>query len=1188
MQHLILSPRNTISQKPLGTKWQDIQSIFRILVKSGQMSRASNVFKEFKKKHANYVTMSMYEDIIFGFVRQFEETEEVRNLQNAYLYYKDANKLLKDPPTPKLQATIARGLLQSNNQDHIQYINNLFKKQKLEHDNFHPTPHSSISALEQIMSDSIIKNAPHQTILKFNSILKNHNVELKNSEIDLQFSEKIKSFPRFEKKTSIIKEMPTLGVRLLKDSLDKFEENIDPSFGPDIVNMFDLQYRLEEQAYNMNFEMIEKKKDVLNNIRGMSDYSISNNFKVHSELKKIAYNWVSNLEAELHKFKNSHASTWENDFEDVSAIVSGLNLDHNLKTPNKEHNIYPILSLFKPKQVAVTSVFELIKSLQTGMWEKGFDNEVPNSVDEVSQKAHVFAKTSNLCRDIGTQLIKQYNAEMLRSLKNSSKREEGNNEIFHTLKDYDSKIKSNPRYLTQVIKKLHEKYEVPLNVNPTILKNDSQYSEVLLDLDKRHIILLGAFIVKNLIKVSKLSIPSITSEDGVEETTALFTAYSFDKQFRISVVKVHPYLNSIIMNSNVIQAVDVEMLPMLVPPKPWKSWQFGGYLTCNSPIMRISSQNEEQLNYIKEASLQNKLPVVFNSLNVLGKTPWVVNEKVLDVALKIWNSGEGVAGFPQLYEKSDIEMLRNSADSLFKKHKSEKLVRETFSLRCDLNYKLEVADRFRKFKLYFPHNIDFRGRAYPIPSYLNHINSDFSRGLLKFADKKKLGQSGWKWLKIQLANVYGYDKASFDDRAQFADDHIDDVIDSASNPLSGKKWWLEGEDPWQCLGVCFEIKDALDSGNPLEFYSNYPVHMDGSCNGLQHYAAIGGDEKGAELVNLKPQEKPADVYTMCANNVLEMVLNDLKSSSEKTRKLANFMKDKINRKLVKQTVMTTVYGVTQIGARDQVMNRLREARYDHFDDDVSMFKVATYIVKKLFDSIGTLFSNATQIQTWLNQSANIIGKSNHVDSLLAMKLITETQARDFRESVENSSMNHIRYKLKIKPKDFSSKSLGSSVIWTPPNGLTCVQPYRSAPKAVVKTSLSRFNIEDPFKATKIDVKKQSAAFPPNFIHSIDATHMMLTAIECDKLNLSFAAVHDSYWTHPGDVNEMNEVLRNCFIRIHTLDVAKKLRDEFVERYRYHAVYDPESSELRNMILNPVPQRGSFNVSQVSDSKYFFH
>ena len=37
--------------------------------------------------------------------------------------------------------------------------------------------------------------------------------------------------------------------------------------------------------------------------------------------------------------------------------------------------------------------------------------------------------------------------------------------------------------------------------------------------------------------------------------------------------------------------------------------------------------------------------------------------------------------------------------------------------------------------------------------------------------------------------------------------------------------------------------------------------QDGSCNGLQHYAALGRDKGGAEAVNLAPFDKPQDVYS---------------------------------------------------------------------------------------------------------------------------------------------------------------------------------------------------------------------------------------------------------------------------------------------------------------------------------------
>lgn len=63
-------------------------------------------------------------------------------------------------------------------------------------------------------------------------------------------------------------------------------------------------------------------------------------------------------------------------------------------------------------------------------------------------------------------------------------------------------------------------------------------------------------------------------------------------------------------------------------------------------------------------------------------------------------------------------------------------------------------------KIYFPHNLDFRGRAYPIPPHLNHIGADLSRGLLLFAKGKELGENGLRWLKTHLANKMGKDKLS--------------------------------------------------------------------------------------------------------------------------------------------------------------------------------------------------------------------------------------------------------------------------------------------------------------------------------------------------------------------------------------------------------------------------------------------
>lgn len=41
---------------------------------------------------------------------------------------------------------------------------------------------------------------------------------------------------------------------------------------------------------------------------------------------------------------------------------------------------------------------------------------------------------------------------------------------------------------------------------------------------------------------------------------------------------------------------------------------------------------------------------------------------------------------------------------------------------------------------------------------------------------------------------------------------------------------------------------------------------------------------------------------------------------------------------------------------------------------------------------------------------------------------------------------------------------------------------------------------------QVDVRKQRTAFPPNFVHSLDGTHMMMTAVACRDAGLRFAGL----------------------------------------------------------------------------------
>lgn len=143
---------------------------------------------------------------------------------------------------------------------------------------------------------------------------------------------------------------------------------------------------------------------------------------------------------------------------------------------------------------------------------------------------------------------------------------------------------------------------------------------------------------------------------------------------------------------------------------------------------------------------------------------------------------------------------------------------------------------------------------------------------------------------------------------------MDLIYAIGKDPLKNREW-IKNEDCWQSLGAILQLYDALTSPSPVDFISHLHVHQDGSCNGLQHYAALGRDMEGAYQVNLGVTDRPGDVYTHVAKMVIKMLDEAISDPNDANRELALKLKDNIKRKTIKQTVMTSVYGVTFIGAR---------------------------------------------------------------------------------------------------------------------------------------------------------------------------------------------------------------------------------------------------------------------------------
>ncbi len=73
--------------------------------------------------------------------------------------------------------------------------------------------------------------------------------------------------------------------------------------------------------------------------------------------------------------------------------------------------------------------------------------------------------------------------------------------------------------------------------------------------------------------------------------------------------------------------------------------------------------------------------------------------------------------------------------------------------------------------------------------------------------------------------------------------------------------------------------------------------QDGSCNGLQHYAALGRDQAGAESVNVAPAAAPRDVYSDVVALVEAERRRDAAAEGSEHAEIARLLEGVVERKV---------------------------------------------------------------------------------------------------------------------------------------------------------------------------------------------------------------------------------------------------------------------------------------------------
>lgn len=625
--------------------------------------------------------------------------------------------------------------------------------------------------------------------------------------------------------------------------------------------------------------------------------------------------------------------------------------------------------------------------------------------------------------------------------------------------------------------------------------------------------------------------------------------------------------------------------PCVIPPKKWQDVWHGAYYGDNAKFTQFIRQDFKTKNIFMSNYLQKLEQIdmswLFNVVNHLQETPFVINEKVLKVCLDIMSNHGSLGGLPSTDDLPELPRLINPTPEELKKHKVKltamyKKDRARQSKLLRTNCTLAVAKKYSQYvKVYFPWNMDYRGRLYPMPTEINPQGDDLQKALLLFAEPEPLTDNEClKWFYIAGAGFAGLDKKPFQERINWILEHENQIISSAKSPLEFT-WWDEvagDESPLCFLSFCFEFKrlreyQADHEGSAIGFKTGLHISFDGTCSGLQHFSMLLADEIGGKAVNLVPEETVHDIYQVVADKVNIVLKKDVVSGTEDTYKLdkktgevltdsegnkkiqygtkelatqwmmygkEKFGSDGIKRKVCKRSVMTLAYGSGRYGFAENLKSDIIKPWQDeHEDNPIFLDKVqaATYMAGLIWDAVSTTVVKAVEGMNWMQSVAHEISKNGEV------------------------------------------------IAWLSPNGLPIQQNKFKTEMIPFKLRFCGVNtrIYIPKETGNIDKRGQVQAISPNFIHSLDACHMQrVINSEYEKGNKNFFMIHDSFGTDLAHANSLFNTIRDELVKMYD---GKNYLEEWLEDVAYLL---PDGVDIQD-----IPSKGTLNLQQVKKSKYCF-
>lgn len=585
----------------------------------------------------------------------------------------------------------------------------------------------------------------------------------------------------------------------------------------------------------------------------------------------------------------------------------------------------------------------------------------------------------------------------------------------------------------------------------------------------------------------------------------------------------------------------------------------GGYFLLDEPFVRGFGPNGHTANDQSRFS-----GYTVEAVNAIQDTPWQINRFVLDTITQFKELGQDVTvnngketevilrfempvdprSYDPVFDTMPPEQWQQMIPKDRKKHrrrraKTLKKYEEHLGVWRSTKRIYDTAVEMTQFdKFYFPHNLDFRTRIYPIPTDLTPQSNDFSKGLLRFARPTALGDTGLFWMGFTVASHYGKDKLSPEDRYLYAKspEFLAQCEAWVDDPLTNQGW-LKTDAPFQFLAVAHEWVWAHRMPDPRSFMSYLPGNLDGSCNGAQHLSILSRDLVGATATNCRnirdENGKPVrnDLYLGVGNKVWDVVQSDAAGGVEEAMEwLPKLVDESGRRTIVKRSVMTVPYGVTEFGVAEFMLKEHVDVEAENAWDE------AKYMRDRIWSSIGTVLKEGQAIQKYFSTCALICAEA-------------------------------------AKP-----------LVWDTPAGSKVTQAYRNVIQRRIKGYDTKFYIyeepeedeSDPDFLNRIgfDSKKMATAAPPNVVHSCDASHLQITVCRMKDVGIKdFSMIHDSFGCPFAHVGLMRDILRKSIVDMYGDNYLLKWKQS-VEKYSGLKMPEP-------------PALGGFDINEILESEFFF-